>query len=340
MYYLIMNKTSHIIYIMAKLKDISEYLEKNDNFLITCHESPDGDALSAEYALAKGLSLKNKFIKILNSDATPDKFMFIDTDHLISHYLNEKDIPVDIGKWTLIIVDTEKSNIGSLKDLLFDKVKNTLIIDHHTFDEPDSPFIYSNPEAGSSCEIIFELLMLLKVKIDLDTAIALYTGIVYDTGSFSYPKTSAQTFHIAEQLVRIGVIPNKIFSQLHESKTIESVILQTLVNQNMKLHFNQNVAVQYMSKKTLLDSGAKYEEAQEIVNFPLQSKKVKVSVFFKENSEGLLRCSIRSKGRVNCVKIAKGFNGGGHKTAAGFKCYDSFDIILKRVLDILEDYFT
>jgi len=180
----------------------------------------------------------------------------------------------------------------------------------------------------------------MNIEITLDMAIAIYTGIVYDTGSFAYPKTNAMAFHIAEHLVNIGVNPNKIYSRLSESKSIESIILQTLVNQNMKLHFNKQVAVQYMSKKTLLDSGAQYDEAQEIVNFPLQSQIVRASVFFKENASGLLRCSIRSKGDVDCTKIARMFNGGGHKTAAGFKCHEPFDIILKRVLDILSEYFT
>ena len=325
---------------MAELKEITKYLEKNDNFIITCHESPDGDALSAEYGLAKGLISKKKNIKVLNSDAIPDKFKFIDTGNLITHCTSDQDIPSDIDKWTLIIVDTDKSNIGTIKKYFFNKVRNILVIDHHNSDEPDNPFVYNDPDAGSTCEIIYKILIQLKVRINLDIAIALYSGIVYDTGSFSYPKTSADTFHIAEHLVRIGVIPNKIYSKLHESKSIESIILQTLVNQNMKLYFKKKVAVQYMSKKTLLDSQAKYEEAQEIVNFPLQSKCVRVSVFFKENSEGLLRCSIRSKGKVNCVKIVKKFNGGGHKTAAGFKCYEPFDIIHKRVLDILEEFFT
>lgn len=325
---------------MAELEDITNYLTKNDKFIITCHESPDGDALAAEYALGKGLLKKNKKIRILNSDRTPDKFKFVDAADLIVHYSNEADLPSDLEEWTLIIVDTEVSNIGYIKDLLLSKVRNTLVIDHHNYGEQDNPFIFLNSDAGSSCEIIYEILTTMNIEIDLEIAIALYTGIIYDTGSFAYPKTNAQAFHIAEHLVNIGIVPNKIYSKLYESNSIESIILKTLVQQNMKLHFDQHVAVQHMSKKTLLDSGAKYEEAQEIVNFPLQSKIVRVSIFFKEDSEGLLKCSIRSKGEVNCASIARTFNGGGHKTAAGFKCYEPIEDIQKRVLDIIGEYFT
>lgn len=326
---------------MVKIEKIIEYLTDNDKFIITCHESPDGDALAAEYALGKGLLNYGKQISIINSDPTPDKFKYIDQDDIIKQYISEKDLPSDLENWTLIIVDTEQTNIGSIGEILLNKVKRTMVIDHHNFEEVINPFVYLNPDAGSSCEIIYEILIKMTIEIELDIAIAIYTGIIYDTGSFAYPKTNAQAFHIAEHLVNVGIIPNKIYSKLYESKSIESIILQTLVQQHMKLYFNKHVAVQYMNKDTLLNSGAKYEEAQEIVNFPLQSKIVRVSVFFKENADGLLRCSLRSKGdKVNCADIARKFNGGGHKTAAGFKCYEPFSLIQKRVLDILGEYFT
>ncbi|MBI9098728.1 MAG: bifunctional oligoribonuclease/PAP phosphatase NrnA [Spirochaetaceae bacterium] len=325
---------------MAKLEDIIKYLEDNNKYIITCHESPDGDALAAEYSLGKGLLSRNKDILIINSDSTPEKFKFVDPDNMIAQYKSHDDLPPDLENWTLIIVDTEKSNIGLLKDILLHRVKAIMIIDHHNYEESENPLIFLNSDAGSSCEIIYEILTKMKINIALDIAIAIYTGIIYDTGSFAYPKTNAFAFHIAEHLVKIGVIPNWVYSKLYESKSIESIILQTLVHQNMKLYFNQQVSVQYMSKKTLLDSGAKYDEAQEIVNFPLQSEIVRVSIFFKEDSEGLLRCSIRSKGELNCVTVARIFNGGGHKTAAGFKCYEPFEDIQKRVLDIIGEYFT
>jgi phosphoesterase RecJ-like protein len=81
------------------------------------------------------------------------------------------------------------------------------------------------------------------------------------------------------------------------------------------------VALQSLNKKDLAASGAFYEDAEYLVNIPLQDKMVEVSVLFKENLEGKLRCSLRSKGGVNVALIAQAFGGGGHKTAAGFSCH-------------------
>ena len=74
-----------------------------------------------------------------------------------------------------------------------------------------------------------------------------------------------------------------------------------------------------MQRQMILDCKANYEEADQLINIPLRSEEVRVSVFFKENVEGLLRCSLRSKGNINVAEIAERFGGGGHKTAAGFK---------------------
>ncbi len=95
-----------------------------------------------------------------------------------------------------------------------------------------------------------------------------------------------------------------------------------------------------MRREMILDSGANYEEADQLINIPLKSEDVRVSVFFKENLEGLLRCSLRSKGNINVAEIAQLFGGGGHKTAAGFKCRDSVEATKKIMLDKLRNYFT
>jgi phosphoesterase RecJ-like protein len=94
-----------------------------------------------------------------------------------------------------------------------------------------------------------------------------------------------------------------------------------------------------MLKETIEECNALYEEADAIINTPLKSKKIQVSVFFKENTEGILRCSMRSKGDIDVAVIAQAFNGGGHKTAAGFKSKYPLDEIMVKVLKMLEDYF-
>ena len=188
--------------------------------------------------------------------------------------------------------------------------------------------------------MVFQILTELGIELSLDIATALYTGIVYDTGSFIYPKTRGRTFRIAEELVNAGVIPNYVHTRLYESKSTGALMLQSLVSSTMILHEKDRVAVQVMPRETLIASRADYEESQEMVNCPLQCAAVRISVFFKESEDGGRRCSMRSKGEVDCAAIAHKFGGGGHRTAAGFRFDKTFQDIQSEVLEEIRRYLT
>ncbi len=322
------------------LDDIREFFDENDKFLLTTHESPDGDGLGAEYALCSALLDIGKEVQILNSDPSSSKYDFFDQKRLIKTLGVDGDYPDDLSNWTLVILDTEPTNIGSITETVLNKCLDVVVLDHHS---PKKTLEYRNwlvPDSSSTCEMVFRILEAMRVGFKRDVAIALYTGIVYDTGSFIYPKTQARTFRIAETLVSSGAVPNEIFTKLYESKSKGALMLQSLVTSTMILYEEDRVSVQIMPRETLIASGAEYDESQEIVNIPLQCAKVRVSVFFKENEQGVRRCSIRSKGEVDCAAISHSFGGGGHKTAAGFRFDKPFIEIQDEVLEAMRPYFS
>ncbi len=323
-----------------KLKYISNLILKNNNFIITAHETPDGDAIGSESAMYGALKLLNKNVMVINADLMADKYFFLDFDKNFKVMDKKLVIPKNIAEYSLIILDTSDiENIGIVKETIFSKTKSYMIIDHHESNETTPDNILINSEASSTCEILYNLFKYLKIDINFQMAQALFTGIVYDTGSFIYPKTTAKTFSIAHKLVSKGVLPNDIYGRIYESNSISALKLQSKVSATLKLFYNQQLAVQIMLKETILECNALYEEADSIINNPLKSKRIKVSIFFKENTEGLLRCSMRSKGNIDVSKIAQHYNGGGHKTAAGFKSIYPLDDIMPKVLKMFEVYF-
>jgi len=322
------------------LEDVRKYLRDNNKFLLTTHESPDGDGLGAEYALCSALLDLGKRVQILNSDPAAHKYNFFDQKKLIKAWNIDGEIPEDLENWILVVLDTEPNNIGSLAGTVITGCKEVIVLDHHS---PKGTVEYKNwlvPESSSTCELIFRIMESMNIGFKQDVAVALYSGIVYDTGSFIYPKTQARTFRIAETLVSSGAVPNEIFSYLYESKSKGALMLASLVTSTMMLYEEDRVAVQIMPRDTLIASGAEYDESQEIVNFPLQCGKVRVSVFLKENEHGVKRCSIRSKGEVDCAAVSHFFDGGGHKTAAGFRFDKPFMEIQDEVLEAMRPYFT
>jgi phosphoesterase RecJ-like protein len=210
--------------------------------------------------------------------------------------------------------------LGERSAELISSARHSLVIDHHEPKDEPGGLELLDPTASSSCELVFLLAKALGVGLPIDAAEAIFAGIVYDTGSFAYPKTSERTFSCALELVKQGVKPYEVHNRMYESSSDGVLILQKAVISSLELASDGRVALQTLSKDDLSASGASYEDAEDLVNIPLQDRRVEVSVLFKENLEGKLRCSLRSKGGINVARIAQSFGGGGHKTAAGFTC--------------------
>lgn len=320
----------------AVIKLIHSY----QKFILTAHETPDGDAIGSEYAMYSVLKKLGKTVRIINNDPAAHKYSFIDKDNVIELLQDLKEMPEDLGEYCLIILDTNDIyNIGHIRDEILPLVKQYYIIDHHEGGENIKGENMVNQDASSTCEVLYDLFNEMKAEIDYPVAEALFTGIVYDTGSFIYPKTTAKTFYIAYELVSMGVNPNYIYSKIYESNSISSLMLQSRVLSSLELVFDEQVAIQTMLKETIAKCHAMYEEADTIINVPLKSEKIRVSVFFKENEEGILRCSMRSKGNIDVAEIAQYYGGGGHKTAAGFKSKYPLEEIKEMVLEKLKPYF-
>jgi bifunctional oligoribonuclease and PAP phosphatase NrnA len=320
------------------VEDLLQFMNRAETVILTSHESPDGDAICSEIALLKLLShLKYKTI-ILNNDPAEDKYDFLNTkDYIQVMDLENISLP---PSFSLIVMDTHPYNIGKRGNILRDRAQEVFVIDHHE-DSYSEDFIgIHNSSASSTCQLIYEMMEELKYTPDLHTSNALFSGIVYDTGSFQYKKTSAETFRIGEILVRNGVDPFMIHNHLNQNNTKAFLVLQMEVMKTLEFHVNNNVTTLTMTKETLKESGAKYEEAQSLINLPLICKDVKVSLLFKENEMGMKRCSIRSKGNFDCYEFATKYDGGGHKTAAGFKITKSFEEIKQEVLEEIVRFFS
>lgn len=304
------------------LEEAADFLKANDDFIIASHDGPDADGLGAAYSLALALRSIGKRAEPVVSEEMPPKFAFMDARGIFRSLSGPKAIAVDPSKASFVIVDThDLGYVGARVESLLTDAPRLLMIDHHEQrGEEAKSFHCIDSAASSSSELVYVICGLLGADISEDAAAAIFAGIVYDTGSFAYPKTGERTFACALDLVHRGVSPYAIHNRMYESSTIGALILQKIVLSTLELASDNRIAIQTLGRRDLISSGADYEDAEDLINIPLQSGTVEVSVFFKENLEGKLRCSLRSKGAVNVAHIAQNFGGGGHKTASGFSC--------------------
>jgi phosphoesterase RecJ-like protein len=315
-----------------------EFMERHSSIIITTHDPADPDGLGAEkllYLIAKNMG---KQARIVNSGPIPENFRFMDTDNTIENWEN---VPEALP-WgaALVILDTsDEYNIGELRDLI-SHVPEVFIIDHH---EPNAFCTFNgfiDNTASSVCELLVEMAETAGVALSPEYARAAYAGIVFDTGYFAYPKTTARTFRAALSLVDAGVNPYEVYSELDENTSVATLLLQKKVISSLEIYNQNRVAVQIIRKSDLDAVDGNYEDTKTFINLPMKGKEVEVSILLREVKEGQIRCSLRSKGKINVSKLAQTMGGGGHVTAAGFKSTmginETLDTVLKKVSDALE----
>jgi phosphoesterase RecJ-like protein len=310
---------------------ILDFIAANKRFILTTHDGPDADGIGAEIALVYMLKKLRKEVRVLNASAAPERFRFMDRRHILEVWDPEqhRDIP---GKSALIILDTsDEFHTGAMKDII-PLFKEVMVIDHHELNPHSTLEGYIDPSAAATCEMMMDIAVALDIAPDKETATALYAGLSYDSGSFAYSKTTVRTFKAAHALVRAGAMPYEIYGELNESASTASLLLQRQILSTLVLHCEGRVAVLLLRKEDLAATGANFADAESVINIPLKSKEVLVSIMVKENDEGEVRCSLRSKGVVNVSKIARQFSGGGHASAAGFRSDLTLEETLARVL--------
>jgi phosphoesterase RecJ-like protein len=318
------------------IDEAAVFLTSHDDYILTSHESPDADGLGAQYALARGLISIGKRCRVINAEKYSPKYGFIDSKSIIRTVADSGLDTEDLSDTTVVLVDTNDIHFtGIMADLVLSRVRRIFIFDHHEALIAPGAEMCSITSASSTCEMAYQVLVKIGVTIDKDMAMALLAGIVYDTGSFAWAKTSAETFAAALELTRRGAAPAEVHSALYESSTISVLLLRKAVLSTLELHHGDTIAIQTMTSKTLAETGASYEDGEDLINMPLMGKSVQVSMLFKENSEGILRCSMRAKGLVNVAHIAQSFGGGGHRLASGFKSPYPLETIKSKVLEIL-----
>lgn len=322
-------------------KSFDKHINKYKKFIISTHESPDWDGLGAEIAFNELLQKLGKQTIILNSDPAPEAFNFFNPDNEI-HVLDENfELPDDIEEYAQFVLDTnDYDNIGGAYHLLKDKVKDLFIIDHHegSADKFEGNFIKA--EASSACEIVYGLFQYYDEEISIKAAKALFSGVVFDTGSFRYPKTSPDTYRMAAHLVEIGVSPFEVYEKIYEQNSRSSFELRGMILSTMEILFDGKCIAMKLTPEMLEKSGATFAEGEPAINLPLMVKGVVASLLVKlQNEDQPVKVSMRTKGDLDVAKIAMENGGGGHKNAAGFKSKLTFDETYDMARELMAKFF-
>lgn len=316
-----------------KFNQLEDLIKNSTKILIMSHINPDGDALGSTSSMYTIIYEKfKKKADILVIGHLPNCYKFLP-------HIETAKFEFDISMVYDLVITLDVASLDRLANhqILFDKAKNTINIDHHKTNNGFADINIINPSASSTGEVLLGIYNEQNWDISLETATGLYTAILTDTGGFRYENTSEKVFLSVAQLVKIGINPNEIYKNCYEKKSKDFVMFQNSCVNKAEFLFNDKVAYTTVYKKDLEKYQAKDDFTEGLVETLRAIDSTEIAFIAKEIDSKSTKISMRSK-TVDVAGICAEYGGGGHTFAAGCLIKTSIDKALKKLLKTIEEY--
>ncbi len=311
----------------SKLNDI---IKSSKNILIISHINPDGDTLGSMLGLAGAIkeNFKKKCDTLLVSNL-PKIYEFL------PEVKDSKTIDtIDKSREYDLVINVDVAAIDRIADgqILFDKAKYTVNIDHHKTNNAYADLNIINPDASSTGEILYGIMKQLGWEISYETAVCLYTAILTDTGSFRFNNTTAKALDAASELVKIGVKPPEIYKYCYESNPKSLVLLQAYCVEKAVFSEDNKIVYTTVYKKDI-EKFCAGEDCTEGLTEKLRAiATTEVAFVVKQSGHNISKVSMRSNG-IDVAAVCAVFGGGGHALAAGCVVKASVEETVRKILD-------
>lgn len=301
----------------ARHEDVLALLATMERIVLTTHPNPDGDALGSQYAMYHMLVGMGKDVRIVNIDPMPENLRFLNGAVTFETWDPAQHTELLGGVDGIVALDFNHcSRMRAMADTACGSPARRIVIDHHLEPQPFADVYLSLPEASSTAEIVYDLLEQSDVELTRDIALGLYVGIMTDTGSFRFDRTTPRVHQIAARLIGMGVQPQDIYRKIYDDYPMGRTALLGKILANIEPHFDGRVTTLAVSRTMFNDTGTTIEDVENVVNYGLGIRGVEVTALITELDDGH-KISFRSRGRYSVNDIAADFGGGGHRLAAG-----------------------
>jgi len=325
-------------------KKANQAITSANRIALMTHENPDGDGLGCAAAFHHYLNTIQCENRIIINGDFPVEYNFLNNDDIFESYSPELHIEW-LKKVDLVIVFDigDIKRLNSIKEVVDTFDLPIMNIDHHpTVDSHIFKWNFIDIEAAATGEMLFEYFEAVGFKdYSKDIFNGLYTAVLTDTGSFRYSNTSIRSHKIAIESMRYGVDHTRIYQDIYESKSRHWIKLLGAILSTLKYEFDGQLGWFIIDKKMLNDSGASYSDIDGFTDFVRTINGVEISIMLVENENETCRINFRSKGKYVVNNVAKMFNGGGHKFAAGAimngKITEIAPLVIKETIDSMNN---
>ena len=202
-----------------KIQDIQAIqllLSTPKKIAIIPHRGPDGDAMGSTLGLYHFLLKNNHHPVVVSPNEFPDFLAWMPGAETVKIFEKDKENCTKILEDAELIFTLDFNALhrtGEMEHVLAQLKAPFIMIDHHQKPDDYATFTYSDTSFGSTCEMIYNFILFLGKKHDIDKTIGtcIYTGILTDSGSFRFPKTTGTTHRIIAELIDLGVENTELF---------------------------------------------------------------------------------------------------------------------------------
>lgn len=310
----------------TQLFSLMQTIRQSKRIVICAHRSPDGDAVGSSLGLADYLQTLGKQVQVILPNPFPDFLRWMPGCHLVQFYLHHERQATRLIEQADLIVCLDFSQPARLQEMsvAIQRARaEKVVIDHHL--DPDLKLaqqVYCLPNLSSTCEAVFRIICQLGGFDSLSKAgaICLYTGMMTDTGGFTYNSNRPEIFEIISMLLTKGFDKDKIYRNVFHVFSIDRLRLTGYILYEKLMFYAQGKASVFtLSREEMLRFHFIRGDAEGLVNMPLQVKGMRLSISLREDTErDVVRVSLRSTDDFPCNRMAEEFfNGGGHLNASG-----------------------
>lgn len=330
----------------SEINNANRLLKAAGSVVIVTHMSPDGDAMGSMLAMFHYLRLLGKDpVAMIVPNRFPDFLAWMPGAEQVLIYEDcqaECDTILSTADFIVCLDFNAAKRIGKMGEKILVSSAKKLMIDHHLMPEDFPDVTVSYPDSPSTAELIFRFICQSGnfSQITLPIAQCIYTGMMTDTGNFSFNSNYVEMYNIVGELVKIGVDKDAIYNAVFNTYSEDRMrLMGYCLYRKMKIYPKEHTALIALDRHELYRFNFQSGDAEGLVNLPLQIKNVYYSVFIREDKDKL-KMSFRSQGDRPVNEYAAAcFNGGGHKNAAGGESYDTMENTVKLFESTFREWF-
>ncbi len=328
-----------------KLHDLASRLQDARHIVITCHVSPDGDALGSSLGLMHVLKRMGKNVHVVTPDNPPRQLQFLPGIKSLVVATRSPEVArshFERADLVFCLDFNAMKRLDEMACMLESSRAVRILVDHHLGLEIDADIVFSHPESSSTSALVFRMLYQLGWldKMTLQSAECIYTGMMTDTGNFSYNSNDPDLYEIVAELVRLGVDKDRLYTLVFNTSSESRLRLCSYaLYDKMRIIPEINCALIALSLDELKRFNYRKGDTESLVNVPLSIPEVSFSVFMRQDEPEYVKVSTRSKGTFSVSRLCETyFGGGGHRNAAGGEFHGSLDEAVEYFMSHVGDY--